>query len=164
MTKRKLFISLLIFLIYAALVWFGAALVVSGTNYFLVVFVLLTLGLTVLIVYLLISRAQRGAVAGSPGGGGGGQEADRPAPVTPAKGDDPEVAALAALITEANGRLAKSPKLASRRVKTSLTKLPLFLLCGTEGSGKTSTFLKSGLEPELLAGQVFRDANIVPTR
>jgi type VI secretion system protein ImpL len=42
--------------------------------------------------------------------------------------------------------------------------LPLFLLGGTEGAGKTSTFLKSGLEAELLAGQVFRDANIVPTR
>jgi type VI secretion system protein ImpL len=163
MTKRKLLISLLIFLIYAALVWFGAGFVVSGTNYFLVVFVLLTLGLTVLIVYLLISRAHPGAAA-PPAGGGGGAEAERPTPPVSAKGNDPEVAALAGLIGEANVRLAKSPKLASRRVKTSLTKLPLFLLGGTEGSGKTSTFLKSGLEPELLAGQVFRDANVLPTR
>src|SRR5437763_16240666 len=155
MTKRKLLISLLIFLIYAALVWFGAAFVVSGTNYFLVVFVLLTLGLTVLIVYLLISRTQPQSVS---------KETEKSAPVTPAKGDDPEVAALTALITEANARLAKSPKLASRRVKTTLTKLPLFLMGGTEGSGKTSTFLKSGIEPELLAGQVYRDSNVVPTR
>jgi type VI secretion system protein ImpL len=163
MSKRKLLFSILFFLIYAALVWFGAGFVVSGTNYFLVVFVLLTLGLTVLIVYLLISRAQPGAQAAPPSGGGG-QESERAAPVKMAKGDDPEVAALTALIGEANARLASSPKLASRRVRTSLTKLPLFLLGGTEGSGKTSTFLKSGLEPELLAGQVFRDTNIVPTR
>jgi type VI secretion system protein ImpL len=162
MTRRKLFISILLFLVYAAIVWFGAGMVVSGTNFFLVVFVLLTLGLTVLIVYLLISRAQR--VAAPLPAAGGVSEADRPAPVRPVSGDDPEVAALAALINEANQRLARSPKLASRRVKTSVTRLPLFLLGGTEGAGKTSTFLKSGLEPELLAGQVFRDANIVPTR
>src|SRR5689334_4936991 len=138
MSKRKLLVSILIFLIYAALVWFGAGFVVSGTNYFLVVFVLMTLGLTVLIVYLLISRAQPGTGAAT-GPAGGGQEGERAAPVKMAKGDDPEVAALTALIAEANARLAKSPKLASRRVKTTLTKLPLFLLGGTEGSGKTST-------------------------
>ena len=57
MSKRKLLISILLFLIYAAIVWFGAGFAVSGTNFFLVVFMLLTLGLTVLIVYLLIARA-----------------------------------------------------------------------------------------------------------
>src|SRR5215475_12294496 len=105
MSKRKLFISLLVFLVYAVLVWFGAGFAVSGTNYFLVVFVLLTLGLTVLIVYLLISRAQPGAAAASGPSGGGGQESERSAPVKPAKGDDPEVAALTALIAEASTRL-----------------------------------------------------------
>src|SRR5438477_4389282 len=109
MSKRKLLISLLLFVLYAVLVWFVAGLVVSGTNYFLVVFVLLTLGLTVLIVYLLISRAQHGAGAAA-SGGGGAHESEKSAPVKPAKGDDPEVAALAALINEANARLAKSPK------------------------------------------------------
>ena len=64
MTKRKLLISILLFLIYAAIVWFGAGFAVSGTNFFLVVFVLLTLGLTVLIVYLLIARARPGRRAG----------------------------------------------------------------------------------------------------
>ena len=163
MTKRKLLISLLLFLIYAVIVWFGAGFVVAGTNFFLVVFVLLTLGLTVLIVYLLIARAQP-APAAAPAVSAGGQESERPAPVAAASGSDPEIVALTGLIAEANVRLAKSPKLASRRVKTTLTKLPLFLLGGTEGAGKTSTFLKSGLEPELLAGQVFRDNNVVPTR
>jgi type VI secretion system protein ImpL len=162
MTKRKLLISILLFLVFAAIVWFGAGLVVSGTNFSLVVFVVLTLGLTVLIVYLLISRSQR--IASAPPPAAGGQEGERAAPVRPVSGDDPEVTALAGLINEANQRLARSPKLASRRVKTSVTRLPLFLLGGTEGAGKTSTFLKSGLEPELLAGQVFRDANVVPTR
>src|SRR2546430_168736 len=149
MSRRKLLISILLFLVYAAIVWFGAGFVVSGTNFFLVVFVLLTLGLTVLIVNVLISRAHPAAAA-APSVPPGGQDSERPAPVTPASGSDPEVTALTALIAEANARLAKSPKLASRRVKTTVTKLPLFLLGGTEGAGKTSTFLKSGLEPELL--------------
>jgi type VI secretion system protein ImpL len=163
MTKRRLLISILLFLIYAAAVYFGASFFVQGTNLVLVVFVMVTLGLTVLVVYLLISRMQRQQTAHveqpssvSP--------AERPTGKTAAAGDDPDVAALGALIVEANARLAKSPKLASRGIKTEITKLPLFLIGGLEGSGKTSTFLKSGLEPELLAGQVFRDSAVVPTR
>src|SRR5690242_5054525 len=135
MSKRKLLISILLFLVYAVLVWFGAGFFVSGTNFFLVVFVLLTLGLTVLIVYLLIARSHP-APAAAPAIPGGSQESDKPAPVSPAPGSDPEIAAFTGLIAEANARLAKSPKLASRRVKTTLTKLPLFLLGGSEGSGK----------------------------
>jgi type VI secretion system protein ImpL len=161
MTKRKLLIALLLFLLYAALVWFAASYLFSGSNFLLVVFVLMALGLTVLIVYLLISRMRQPAAAPPPAAG---QEAEKAAPVRPVSGDDPEVVALAGLLTEANTRLAKSPKLASRRARTTVTRLPLFLLGGAEGAGKTSTFLKSGLEPELLAGQVFRDSNIVPTR
>ena len=40
--------------------------------------------------------------------------------------------------------------------------MPLYLLIGPEGSGKTSTFLNSGLEPQLLAGQ--GTAPVSPTR
>src|SRR5438105_14504032 len=103
MSKRKLLISILLFLIYAAIVWFGAGFVVSGTNFFLVVFVLLTLGLTVLIVYLLIARAHPATAVASPAAGSS-QEGERAAPVTPASGSDPEIAALSGLIAEANAR------------------------------------------------------------
>jgi len=37
------------------------------------------------------------------------------------------------------------------------------LLIGTEGSGKTSTFVHSGLEPKLLAGQVYKEDEIMKT-
>ncbi|HLX46007.1 MAG TPA: type VI secretion system membrane subunit TssM [Bryobacteraceae bacterium] len=164
MTKRRLLISILLFLIYVAAVYFGAAFFVQGTNLALVVFVMVTLGLTVLVVYLLISRMQRQHTGGQVEQAASVQSGERPATKTSAAADDPDVAALAALIVEANARLAKSPKLASRGIKTEITRLPLFLIGGLEGSGKTSTFLKSGLEPELLAGQVFRDSAIVPTR
>ena len=62
-------------------------------------------------------------------------------------------AALAALIAEANATLAKAPAYAARRTPAPLYRLPWYLLIGPEGSGKTSTFLNSGLEPQLLAGQ-----------
>ena len=42
--------------------------------------------------------------------------------------------------------------------------LPVFLLMGDPGSAKTSTVLNSGLEQELLAGQVYQNNNVVPTR
>ena len=77
-------------------------------------------------------------------------------PVAPAKPmpvvheDD---AALAALIADANAALAKAPNYAGQRGKVPLSGLPLYLLIGPEGAGKTSTFLNSGVEPQLLAGQ-----------
>src|SRR5581483_7765491 len=156
MTKRRLIISILAFLVYAALVWFGARFFIEGSTFYLVVFVLFALGLTVLIVYLLISRltAQsrpQAAAAEKPAEG-----AAAPATVAGA-GQDPEVRAFGGLMADANTRLAQSPKLASRRLSTTVTGLPLLLIAGEAGAGKTSTFLNAGLDPELLSGQVFRD-------
>lgn len=70
---------------------------------------------------------------------------------------------LAELMREADQRLAQSPTLASKRVKSSLADLPLYILTGPAGVGKTSTFLASGLSPELLAGQVQRESIVLPT-
>ena len=84
-------------------------------------------------------------------------------PVAPAKTarivheDD---AALAALIADANAALAKAPGYAGSRGKSPLSGLPLYLLIGPEGAGKTSTFLNSGVEPQLLAGQASGSAPV----
>ncbi|MDE3178345.1 MAG: hypothetical protein KGM47_01690, partial [Acidobacteriota bacterium] len=43
-------------------------------------------------------------------------------------------------------------------------KLPLILVAGETGSGKTSIVEESGLDPELLAGQVSQDGQVAPTR
>ncbi len=48
--------------------------------------------------------------------------------------------------------------------RSRLGRLPLVLLLGTEGSAKTTTVIKSGLDPELLAGEVFRGDAVTPTR
>jgi type VI secretion system protein ImpL len=42
--------------------------------------------------------------------------------------------------------------------------LPVIFLVGPAGGTKTSTMVNSGLEPELLAGQIFQDTAVVPTR
>jgi type VI secretion system protein ImpL len=59
------------------------------------------------------------------------------------------------LFSEARRRLADS------RIK--IGKQPLVLLLGPEGSTKTTLVEQCGLDPELLAGGVYRDEAVVPT-
>lgn len=68
---------------------------------------------------------------------------------------------LDTLIKDADAKLAASRIAAG----ASLHNLPLVYILGDQGSTKTSVMLHSGLEPELLAGQVYQDHNVVaPTR
>src|SRR5271166_1213657 len=62
------------------------------------------------------------------------------------------------LVREAERRLAASKQ------GDRLGNLPIFFLAGDTGSTKTSVMINAGLEPELLAGLVYRDNNLVPTR
>ena len=48
--------------------------------------------------------------------------------------------------------------------KTRLSQLPLILCIGPADSAKTSTIIRSGLDPDLLAGEVLRGDAIVATR
>lgn len=67
---------------------------------------------------------------------------------------------LDSLIKDADNKL----KQANRPGIKSLAQLPLIYVIGDENSAKTQTILQSGLDPELLAGQVYRDQSIVPPR
>jgi type VI secretion system protein ImpL len=82
-------------------------------------------------------------------------------PVQPVHEDD---AALAAFIAQANAALAKGPGVQTSGAIKSLSGFPLYLLIGPEGSGKTSTFLNSGVEPQLLAGDSSGAISASPTR
>jgi len=57
-------------------------------------------------------------------------------------------------------------KVASARLGhgTSFNRLRVILLLGEEGSGKTSAVIHSGLDPELLAGQVYQGGEVARTR
>src|ERR1039457_7029387 len=61
------------------------------------------------------------------------------------------------LVREAERRLGASKQ------GDRLGNLPIFFLAGDTGSTKTSIMVNAGLEPELLAGLVYRDNTLVPT-
>jgi len=73
--------------------------------------------------------------------------------------------------TAAMGEVDLLARDAVRRLKrsamgrgASLGNLPLIFLVGDPGSAKTTTIIHSALDPELLAGHVYQDNTIVPTR
>jgi type VI secretion system protein ImpL len=145
--------------LYVGLVWVGAAYWFSGED--IRHYGLLGTGLGLLLVLVLVIGARllgwwrlwRAKAAVRPAA------AAKPVAVV-----HPDDEALAALIAEANAALGKLPAFAGNRTGTPLTSLPLYLLIGSEGSGKTSTFLNCGLEPLLLAGQVSGTNAVVSTR
>lgn len=77
----------------------------------------------------------------------------------------------ASLPTAAAGEVDLLVRDAVRRLKgsamgrgASLGNLPLIFLIGDPGSAKTTTMIHSALDPELLAGHVYQDNTVVPTR
>lgn len=164
MTKRSLVWLCVALVLYLLLVWVGVALVLTGPAMLATGLVLSVCGLTLAGVYILVSRltpsrpAESAATAAVPSA-----ESQKPGM---APGYDRDLEPLLPLIQDANRQLASSPTLSSRRVKTTVQDLPLYVLAGADGSGKTTTFLHSGLEPELLAGQVYREdgSQVMPTR
>jgi type VI secretion system protein ImpL len=146
--------------LYVCLVWVGALYWYEGPQVTKFGFFWTAAGLIAVLVFLAGShlwgwwRLWRARAGVRPAA-----VAARPAPAV--HEDD---AALTVLIAEANASLAKAPGYVGKRGKTPLSGLPLYLLIGPEGSGKTSTFLNSGIEPVLLAGQVTGAGQTVPTR
>ena len=155
MTIKSLFFCLFL---YVCLAWVGAAYLNSGTDIVHYGLLWTAIGLIAVLAFIIgarlfgwwrLWRAKAAARPATP--------AMKPLPSI-----HPDDQAMNALIAEANASLAKAPSLAGRRGGASLATMPLYLLIGPEGSGKTSTFLNSGLEPQLLAGQ--GTAPVAPTR
>ncbi|HWR50808.1 MAG TPA: type VI secretion protein IcmF/TssM N-terminal domain-containing protein, partial [Bryobacteraceae bacterium] len=67
---------------------------------------------------------------------------------------------ISVLVRDAEARLAQSNVAKGARVGS----LPVVFVLGPNGAAKTNTVLHSGLEAELLAGQVYQDNNVLPTR
>src|SRR5579863_7883658 len=113
------------------------------TTLYLVLGIAVVLLIALAIVYFLQQKKKKAgaAAAGNEPAGPGGDE-------------------ISILIGEANNKLASAKAGPNARVAN----LPVFLLLGETGSTKTSVMLHSGLDPELLAGQVHQNENVVPTR
>jgi len=76
------------------------------------------------------------------------------------KQDSTVLQEIDAAIRTAHSKLRSSNAVQKRRIN----ELPIVLFVGENGSCKTSVVAHSGLDPELLAGQVYEDNAIVPTR
>jgi type VI secretion system protein ImpL len=66
---------------------------------------------------------------------------------------------LDTLLRDAEHRLASAQRTGPR----SLDTLPLLYILGESNSAKTTAIIKSGFDPELLAGQVYRERDVVQT-
>jgi type VI secretion system protein ImpL len=64
------------------------------------------------------------------------------------------------IVRDAEARLAASNVTKGAKAAN----LPVIFLIGPPGSAKTNSLVHSGLEPELLAGQVYQDNSVLPTR
>ncbi|HXE12006.1 MAG TPA: type VI secretion system membrane subunit TssM [Bryobacteraceae bacterium] len=155
----RMLVAIVIFLAYEVLLWVLTTRLTHGSEFWLFGSVLTALGLTALVVYLTVS-----ALLG---------KQSRPKEEPETAGARPEkqsgahfvidMTPVMELIREANRRLAHSRTLNNKHGKTSLSDLPLYIMAGPAGAGKTTAFLASGLSPELLAGHVQRDATVLPT-
>ncbi|HKE23019.1 MAG TPA: type VI secretion protein IcmF/TssM N-terminal domain-containing protein [Bryobacteraceae bacterium] len=151
---RRIFGLILLFLFFEGVVAGVTALFAQEASVFAACAIMTLLALAVWIVAVVVARTPSRKAAS-----GDSAPAEAPpqrlAPSTSAFAEE-----IKRLMVEANGRLAGAP---GSTVRPQLSTLPLYLVVGLPGGGKTSAVANSGLEPRLLAGEVFRDARIIAT-
>jgi len=137
-------VTILVLLIYMVLVWVcGSLLHLHGSDIWILRGVLALLGLIAAGVVLWYQHTVRKANEPPP------EDGSRPSGT-----DD-----LDAVVREAIRRLKHS----TLGKGTNLGSLPLVFVLGDPGSTKTTVVIHSALDPELLAGQVYRDTEVLPT-
>jgi len=134
---KRILIGILIFLVYLALViWGGFALHFSETRLILFCSVLGLLG--ALATFFVIWYLRKLDPAAGPA--------------------TPDSINLATLLRDADNRIRQSGR------AKSLAAMPLVYVIGDENSAKTQTILQAGIDPELIAGNVYQDGAVVPTQ
>jgi len=140
---KRYLIAALIFLLYLALIIFlGFELQFAGLKFALFIILLGLVGAAAIAVILWYQIKVLGASA----------------PTGELNAVDS--ANLDALLRDADRKLRSAPQSGGK----SLASMPLIYVIGDENSAKTQTILQSGLDPELLAGQVYRDGLLAPTQ
>jgi type VI secretion system protein ImpL len=81
--------------------------------------------------------------------------ASKPAAAASGPAADIDAILSAAQAQLARAKVTKNPSLAA---------LPAIIIAGPEGSAKTTAVVRSGMNPELLAGEVYRGETVAPTR
>jgi type VI secretion system protein ImpL len=130
---------------YMLMAWLAATLFgLTGVDLWIVRGLLALVGITgagIFYWYLGQRKNKQRIAGGMPGEAGGGNEADL-------------------LVRDAEARLATSDVAKGARIAN----LPAIFVLGPASSAKTNTVIHSGLEPELLSGQVYQDNAVAPTR
>jgi type VI secretion system protein ImpL len=133
-------VAILIFVLSALLAWLvGPLLGIAGTSLLVLRIILVVLGAIasgIVLFFHFRARRRDAATRNMPGG-----------------------ADLDTLLKDAESRLAN----AQRTGPKSLDALPLLYILGETNSAKTTAVIKSGFDPELLAGQVYRDQDVIQT-
>lgn len=136
----SILISVLIFLFSVVLAWLaGPLLHIEGTSLLILRILLIVLGAAAATIILVLHFRQKWRDAATKNVAGGTE--------------------MDTLLRDAEKRLAS----AQRTGPKSLDSLPLLYLLGAANSAKTTAVLKSGLDPELLAGQIYRDQDVMAT-
>ncbi len=133
-------ISALILILSIVLAWLaGPLLHVEGTSLLILRILLVVLGAAAATIILVIHFRERRRNAATKNVAGGTE--------------------MDTLLRDAEKRLAAAQRTGAK----SLDSLPLLYLLGEANSAKTTAVLKSGLDPELLAGQIYRDQDVIAT-
>ena len=140
-------------LVFAALIaWFSAPwLNLQGSSVWvfrICIFILLALAVGAMLIWLRNRERNKPAAAARSGSSD-----------IPAEGDAADD--ILSILREAEARIASSTQLPRG---TRLSSLPAIFLLGGSASGKTCVTTQSGLEPELLSGQVYQEGSVAPTR
>ena len=135
-----------VLLVYLVIVWFlGNLMHLHGRDLWVLRIGLSVIGIAAAAVFLWFKRKERKPAAGD----------------LSAQAAGPAHAEVDGLIRDAEA------KLAAARIEGGVAKLgnlPAIFLIGDSGTAKTSTMIHCGLEAELIAGQVFQETTVVPTR
>ena len=135
-----------VLLVYLVLAWLlGGWLGLEGTQLWVLRIGLMLIGVAAAGAVIWYVRKNKSAA-----GGGGADDA------AGGSGDEE----VNQLIRDAEARLAGAKIEQGARIGN----LPAIFLVGDAGSTKTSILLNSGMEPELLAGQVYQNNNVISTR
>jgi type VI secretion system protein ImpL len=137
-------VTILVLIVYLVLVWLlGMWLPLHGSDVWILRGVLALLGLIAGgVVLWYLQKAKKAKEASGESGSQAGANDD-----------------LDGLVREAIRRLKHS----TLGRGSNLGSLPLVFVMGDPGSTKTTVVIHSALDPELLAGQVYRDSDVLPT-
>ncbi len=133
-------ISAFIFILSVVFAWLaGPLLHVEGTSLLILRILLVVLGIVAATIILVMHFKDKRRDAATKNVQGGSD--------------------MDTLLRDAEKRMAS----AQRTGPKSLDSLPLLYILGEGNSAKTTAVLKSGLDPELLAGQIYRDQDVIAT-